>query len=470
MLTLTLVTLLAAPVHVEVLGFAVEVKGDVVEVVRVEADSPAAKAGLVTGVQFDKAPSSPVYRFARGPLAQLSPRDLQDALTPSWGEPLLIRGTLEGKSRTYAMARTDPEPKERFAELPLPAEKLKRLSVMETARYYAALSTFMSARMQTSRSRQAPLSLSATPVAELSPAGVEANDQLAATPQWLYLEDRLSFSCERSPMRRIELVGPSPVTKLAASSSDSALQGGSVPVELPLWRVKDAQAACKEGLTSLPSVMLVGILGCEGAPDISVELSLPLALRCDQPAPRERYHLDALRVRSPETVLVGSKAPLELEVWWRKLKPTPVLVTVVELDARGAVTRRLTTAPPPNPGDEGDSTRVALAIDTGKERELQLALEVKFPDGTIDLSTAQKLRVITRERDQAEARDFDARSAALEDVLKRLRSKFPDACQRPDAAVAWLREQPGVDIATNHGGHNLSFSVGGLPMIYDCHR
>lgn len=469
MLTLAMLAVLAAPVSVEVLGFAVEVRGDVVVVTRVEANSAAEKAGLVLGVEFDRAPSSPIYRFARGPLAPLPERDLRDALTPSWGEPLIIWGTLEGKRRNYVMTRTDPEPKVRFPELPLPTEKLVRLSIMETARYYAALGAWVQVRNEAQRPKAAALSLSATPEALLTPAGVEVTGQLAATPEWLYLVDRLSFNCASSPMRRIELVGPSPVTKVVATSSDAALRGASVPVELPLWRVKDAQAACKAGRMSLPSVVLVGTLGCEGVPDVSVELSLPLTLRCDAVAPTPRFHLDGLHVRSPETVLVGTRAPTQLEVWWSSMKPTPVLVTVVELDARGAVMKRLKAVSPPG-RDEGDSVKVTVAIDTSKERDAQLALEVKFPDGTIDLSTAHPVRVITPERDAAELRAFQARQAALEDVMKRLRAAFPKICANPDVAVAWLREQPGVDIATNHGGHNLSFSVGGLPMIIDCHE
>lgn len=464
-----MLAVLAAPVYAEVLGFAVEVKGDAVEVITVEPGSPAAKAGLVVGVQLAR-PSSPVYVFGRaGPFAQLNERDLRDWLTPSWGEPLIVRGTLEGKSRTYVMARTDPEPKVRFPEMPLSTAQLQRLSVMNQARYYQELNMFMASRMRAARPKEAALSLSARPEVELTPQGVEANGQVAATPEWLYLEDRLSFSCERSPMRRIELVGPAPVTKVAATTSDSALQGASVPVELPLWRVKDAQAACKEGRTSLPSVVLTGTLGCEGVPDVSVELSLPLTLRCAATAPQERYHLDGLRVRSPETVQVGDKAPTQLEVWWRALRPTPTLVTVVELDARGAVSKRLSAAPPPRKDDEGDTTKLTVQLDTRKERDVQLALEVKFPDGTIDLSKAHRVRVITREREAAELKAFQAKLATQEEVLARLRATFPKLCDQPDAAVAWLREQPGVDLATNHGGHNLSFVVGGLPMIIDCH-
>ena len=136
MLTLAMLAVLAAPVYVEVLGFAVEVKGDAVEVITVEPNSAAAKAGLVPGVQLAR-PSSPIYLFGRsGPFAQLNERDLRDWLTPSWGEPLIVRGTVGATSRTYAMARTDPEPQVRFPEIPLPKAKLLRLSVREQARYY----------------------------------------------------------------------------------------------------------------------------------------------------------------------------------------------------------------------------------------------------------------------------------------------------------------------------------------------
>ncbi len=123
--------LLAAPVVIEPLGFSVKVADQVVVVSAVVPGSVAAEAGLAEGMVISYV-QSPQYLFAQGPLASLSEQDLDTAVTPPHGEPLLMVGATDAGTWLFAMNRTDPRPKNDFPDMSLPPEQIARLSMIQS--------------------------------------------------------------------------------------------------------------------------------------------------------------------------------------------------------------------------------------------------------------------------------------------------------------------------------------------------
>lgn len=453
-LVLLALTLAAAPVHIETLGFSVEVQGDVINVVEITPGSSAEAAGLKVGVHIERV-FAPTYSFARGPLAKLSAIDLHDALNTSHDEALVFSGSLDGAKKTFKLTRTDPRPPPLTA--PLPMAQVQRLSMVGQSIYYANLSKLMAPKP---RPPDPLLAYDEQVNAQVSPAGVHRVINGAATPEWIYLDDKIHYSCPNSPMRSIELVSVAPVKKVLATSNSKSLRGDYVEAQIPMWRVKDARDACKRGESKLPSVELSATVRCEGAEPLSVPFSLPLTLECLSAAPASDT-----RIRSEE-VLVGT-ATTKLAVQWSALRPTPLEATVVELNDAGQVGSRFTKVPP---REDDERVELELKLDTSAERKIQLALELKYPDGSVGLTPVQVVNVVSkakREKDQKEFASLNAKSKA---VLARMGKQFKDPCANPDATVEWLRAQPEVTVANNHEGHNLSFTVGWLPFMVNCHR
>lgn len=452
---LALTALTAAPVHIETLGFSVELQGEVINVVEVTPGSSAEAAGLKVGVHIERV-LAPVYLFARGPLAKLSSIDLHDALTTSHDEALVFLGSLGGAKQTFKLTRTDPPPPPLTA--PLPMEKVKRLSTVGQAMYYANLSKLMAPRP---RPPEPPVSYAEQVSAEVSPAGVHQVLRGAATPEWIYLDDKIRFSCPNSPMRSIELVSVAPVKKVLATSNSKSLQGGYVDAQIPMWRVKDAREACKRKESKLPSVELSATVRCEGAEPVTVPFSLSLGLECLSEPPAGEAHL-----RSEELV-VGSSEKMKVPVQWSALRPTPLDATVVELNDAGQVATRFTKVPP---REDDERVELEVKLNTSAERKIQLALELKYPDGSVGLTPLQVVHVVSKEKREKDQKEFASLNAKSRAVLDRMWKQFKDPCANPDATVAWLRAQPEVTVATNHEGHNLSFTVGWLPFMVSCHR
>ena len=111
-----------------------------------------------------------------------------------------------------------------------------------------------------------------------------------------------------------------------------------------------------------------------------------------------------------------------------------------------------------------------MRVDTVKPRSFLLALVVKFPDGTIDRSTGQTMRVVTRAQHEEQLGAFSKTLDRIQAVEVRMRAAFPDPCAAPDTTVKWLLAQPEVEHAANHRGHNLSYIVDGISMMVMCHQ
>lgn len=453
----------AAPVSIEVLGFTVENGDGVVIVTAVQEGSAAAKAGLEPGTVLLGRLLSPQWPFARGELSSLSDVDLHDALTPPHGEALVMRTKKGEKQRTVSMTRGDPPPPGDPFPTNLSAEKLKRLSLSQQARYYASLGTRMSQRPPDTTPA---LSIEDQPSVTVGPSGVTEGLSAVWTPQWVFLSGRLAYHCVKAPMRSIELTSTAPVPRVVAESKDAHLESSSVEVQLPLWRVSEVKEACRKEQTTLPSVKLTATLRCEGQEPKVLELSRPLALRCDGPK-ETKHRLDGLRVEDTAKILVGDQAPRTVKLWWRAFAPTPVSVDVLELDASGALRGRLVTVRPPS---EGDETKTPVRLDTSAARQLTLVPEVKFSDGSLERGTPQPLRIWTAAQYDAEMKAFLGRTHALAAVQQRLLKARPDPCADIPGSVAWLQKQPEVQHASADGTHSLSFIVGGLPLLVSCHR
>jgi hypothetical protein len=266
-------------------------------------------------------------------------------------------------------------------------------------------------------------------------------------------------------MRSIELTGPAPVTKVLATSTDPHLRGSSVQAEIPLWRVKDAKAACARGDKELASVALTATVRCEGAAPIVMPFQQTLALDCVTEAPRHASRWDGLRVKT-ETLVVGGDGATKVSVWWSAVRPSPKKVSLVELDDRGAVRKRLLALV----ATGADTTEHELKLDVTKARQVKLALEILFLDGSLGLSTSQDVRIAEQATLDAELREFNADGERFEAVMKKLRETFKEPCDDPKKAAEWLKQQEGVAFASVGEGGDISVSMGRIPVVIMCHH
>lgn len=458
-----LVALAAAPVHIESLGFTVEVQDDAVNVTEVTPGSSAAAAGLPVGMRIVRV-MQPMYMFGNGKLADLEPTDLHDRLSTTHLEPLTLSGFVDGKRKVVSIPRIDPPPPKAEPRV-LTADQVKRLSMVQMSMYYAQLPTAMKA----SRPPEPVLSYKGQVIASITPDGVKDVTAGAATPEWIYLIDSVRYSCPGAAMRSIELSGPAPVTKVLATSNDGSLQGSSIGVQIPLWRVKDARLACKRGETRLQSVVLLATVRCEGLEPLTMNFSHELELECLRSPPDDSL-ATRRSMRSAERLIVGGPGTLKMPVEWRQLRPRPRQVTIVELDASGALVKRMNAVPPPAFDIDFANVVVNAQLDTSKERTLMLGIELRFPDGTVELRPVLPVAIVSPAFVEEEKRAFAVTAVKFQDVLERLQKQFKDPCAKPDETVAWLSKQPGVELATNHEGHNLSYVVDGLPFMVMCHH
>lgn len=451
---------LAAPVQIEVMGFSVTRDQAVVTVTTVTPGSPAAAMGLEPGMTLVQL-MSPTWMFMGGRgLSELDERDLHDALSPPAGEALVLR-VRRGDSSAILSGACKAAAPDPWTVGPLTTDGLQRLSVMQLGRYNA----WQVAGRRLTPEPRAPLALEGRPVARLAKETLLAVDSGGWTPAWVYLSGRLRFSCASSPMRFVELTSEAPVPRVAAQSSDQALQGSSVPVELPLWRTRDVVAACKAGKQRVASVPLTATLGCDGQAPSSLPLTLDLELACDEPAPKEVFRLQ-LRVER-ETLVMGEGAT-QKAWWWSRDPPRPRAVAVVERDAQGRVTRRLGAL---TPGDDSEWS-ARISFDVARPRAFSAALELEFPDGTTEVGPPLAMRVISHEDDAKELALFRAQLDASEAVRRRLFLQRPDFCKDPQGTVAWLQQQPEVTFAASADhGHSISFqALKGPPHLLSCHE
>lgn len=454
----------AAPLQLEVMGFSVEREGPVVTIVVVKPGSPAATMGLEPGMTIERL-VAPTWLFVRKPLGELNDRDLHDALTPPTQEALVLQVKQKDSVRVASGLRTDAAP-DPWLEEPMTKERFERLSTMQLMRFNAWQGMGMASASRTPAPRTA-LSLAGGVVARVAGQQLVDVSRGGWTRAWVYSTTRLAYACESSPMRTIELSSESeaPIPKVAARSSSPSLQASSVEVELPLWRTADVLAACAAGKKQLASVPLNGFLGCEGKPREAVTLGSELELVCGEPPP-QAVHRHALYL-DRESMVVGERKPIKTW-WWSRSPPTPRAVSVVELDRQRKVVRRVGAL---SPADNGEWLS-ELVFDATTARTLALAVEVSFPDGTVELGDVQPLRVLDKATDEKERAEFDATMDALDAVSKRLFEARPKYCDEPKGTVRWLQAQPEVAHASaTDDGHSISFIAKprGLPMAFICH-
>jgi hypothetical protein len=288
----------------------------------------------------------------------------------------------------------------------------------------------------------------------------------AASPEWIYFDDALTWACSGAPMRSLELAGPTQ-GKLVLATSTASLQEGRVEAQLPLWRVRDAVEACAHHRTTLPSAALTGTLRCEGLAPLTIELSLPLVLTCAPPGDDARPRWDALRVRSAEAILTGSTAPVRLTVWWKGLRPTPRAATLVELDPAGAILKRYQTLTPSTaPNAESE---LLVRVDTSSPRLVTFALDLAFPDGSSAMSPSHSLTVETPAQRAADLKRISENVNRVAEVDAQLHKAFVDPCNQLDAAASWLNAQPGVSKAQSFKKNSyLTYTVGGRLVQLTC--
>jgi hypothetical protein len=287
-----------------------------------------------------------------------------------------------------------------------------------------------------------------------------------ASPEWIYYLGQLAFRCPGAAMRGIELDGPVPGRKVRVSSSEGPAQSGSVPVQVPLWPVSAAVAACGTGQATLSSAPFVGTLRCEGLGPVRVELRVPLKLRCSAGKVRARRAYAAPRVRSAEHVLVGSTEPTRVSLAWALLRPTPSSARLVELDDDGGVVEWHQALPAP--GLAQTSAEASLQLDTSAPRNAWLAVELTFPDGSKALSAPGLVTVESPAQREAALKAIQGGFGHRNAVGERLQRAFADPCKDPEATVAWLRAQPEVSHAAGWPGGRVAYVVDGVPVTVLC--
>lgn len=456
--------LLAVPVHVEKMGFTVEVRGDAVVVTAVEPGSPAEKAKLVPGAELVRL-MSPQWAFASGkPLAALSAVDLHDALTPPRGEVMLLSVKHAGRTGTLMMAREDAGPTDQtFTEL-LSPEVLRRLTLAQQSMYYAQLPGILARREQAAVKKRpaAELPPEALPTVWVQDGKLAGAERAAFSPDWLYFEGTLTLRCPRSQPKgaRVKLDGPVPPRTHRLDEDDP-----TVDVELALWRVSDVVAACARKVSRLDSAQVKVFVSCEGEPKArEAVLAVPLTVTCAPPADeRFRRRLSGVDFAT-DLLTTGGPGP-RMTVFWSSLWPRPKEVTAVEVDERGAVLRRLTLVKPP--ADE-ERTTATVKLDTRRSRAVRLAAELVYADGSRERSEPVSLEVLTPDEQQARFAQQRRDGEAARALLKQLEARG-DPCKDVAGTVAWLKAQPGVTKAGDDQGHTISFLVGTIPMILSCH-
>ncbi len=165
---------------------------------------------------------------------------------------------------------------------------------------------------------------------------------------------------------------------------------------------------------------------------------------------------------------VGAGSAFKADLSWDRFEPLPRSVSLVEVNSARGVVKRLVTVSAPTSGSSSEAT---FSLDTSVPREVSIAPEVTFNDGTVELGTARHLRVATAEQLQREHTEMDDDFEKINAVEKRWKAVYPEACKDGEAAAAWLRQQPEVSSASYSSEHKtMSFTVGQTPLIVQCRQ
>jgi hypothetical protein len=350
-----------------------------VTVVALERGSVAERGRLEVGMVIMRL-HVPRWPFVHGPLEQLSPRDLHDALVPPHDELLYITvkrpggGTME-----VFLRREDPPPAQPFGDEIFSLERFERLSRAQQGKYLATMSARHGRREEVPPPPKPPLAFQGEVTAVVDPRGLAGVYGGSFTSQWVYSSARVAFHCPAAPMRRIELAGPERVQRSFATSAGT-VEEGSMPTEMPLWRIRDVVEACRRGERQLASPPVVGTLRCQGQPPRKASLVSRLELDCREQQQDRALFLDALELLSAPHLPAEGPTRVRLKVRWDRLAPSPTEVAVVELDEKGGEVLRHPPLPAPRPLEFETTTEVP--VDASRPREVRLALSAKFSDGT----------------------------------------------------------------------------------------
>ncbi len=287
-------------------------------------------------------------------------------------------------------------------------------------------------------------------------------DGIAWTGDWVHLEGSMPWHCERSPMRQVLLTSTAPVPRIVVSSNDVALRGSSTAVSLPLWKVDAVVARCKTGPGELPSPPLEAELRCDGEAPVKQPLQVSLTVTCGRRETRDRV-LDVLRLYGAELIVIGQATALTANLNWPWVRPAPVSATIVEVDPRGAVVGRRSAVLPAR--DEPE--QVPFTLDLATPRNVTLAAELTFADGSTRLSEPQSLRIITRETNEREIQEFDEGMAELTELHQALTARR--VCDDPAGAVRFLEGRPEVESASQSGKDISFITKRGMPSFVHCH-
>lgn len=396
MLALALVslTLTAGDLAFDEVGFAVERRGDVLVVSRVDGEGAAATAGLQVGDVVD----SVIAPSPRSSLAKLDDEQLRAYLLPTWESPVALRLKRDKATRIVQLTRPGTRTEPEFPTMPLPPEALKKLTPMQMARYMSALSTHVASNRPKPKTF---ISHEAQPRVWVANGEVVEANEASWTGAWVHLETSLRWSCAGAPMRSVTLrSSEAPVPTTIVESADKALQGSSTPISVPLWRVSDLGPRCPSGAT-LPSVPVEAEIRCEGQPPVLQPLTATLEVRCDR-TPNQSARLDALRLFDIETIVIEQPRPLNATLWWSRVAPRPVSAVLVELDAKGGIAGTRSKVLP----WQADDAVAPFTLDLKPPRAITLALQFTFADGSTRLSPPQTMRTVTKAVFDAEAAEF----------------------------------------------------------------
>lgn len=459
LLFVTLTTLLGAgPVSFAEVGFSVTRAERGITVSEVSAGGVAAKAGLKVGDVIESifSPSPTIGSTLMG----FDDETLRNWVLPVWETPTVLNVRRGTATRMVQLVRPGQREGPEFPDLALPPEALAKLNFMQLQRYTMAQVRGVSARRAVETTH---LLHRAHPAVWVADGGIVDGDEVEWTGAWVHLATHLEWHCAQSPMRAVLLRSPTaPVPAKPVESNDRALQGSSTAASVPLWSVRDVVAQCPASPDpKLPSVAVEAELRCEGQPAVKQPLEATLTVHCGRRSDYQ-YSLDALRLDGIETVVIGKGTRLEATIRWDSVKPRAVSARVVELSETTKDLAFRSAVLKPGTSDE----KVTVSLDEKPARNVTLALQVTFPDGSTRLSPPEAMRFVTAEDDERDRKEFSEAFAKTDAVLKRLK----DPCKDPDATVEFLKKQPEVSFASQTNG-DISYQVGkrGMPMLIHCH-
>ncbi len=449
--------LVVAAVPIEPMGFVVQRGSTNLVVVAVMPEGPAA-AALEVGDVIEQAVTPTTVASAT--LIDFTAQELAAFLTPPVGGALVLKVRRGGSMVTATLQRTPRGGPSEFPTMPVPRDEFDHFPPDKQARYRHAFARWQRARYPTEK--QTHVTLDHHPAVWVAEGHLVDGDGIAWTGDWVHLEGSMPWHCERSPMRQVLLTSTAPVPRIVVSSNDVALRGSSTAVSLPLWKIDAVVARCKTGPGELPSPPLEAELRCDGEAPVKQPLQVSLTVTCGRRETRDRV-LDVLRLYGAELIVIGQATALTANLNWPWVRPAPVSATIVEVDPRGAVVGRRSAVLPAR--DEPE--QVPFTLDLATPRNVTLAAELTFADGSTRLSEPQSLRIITRETNEREIQEFDEGMAELTELHQALTARR--VCDDPAGAVRFLEGRPEVESASQSGKDISFITKRGMPSFVHCH-